>query len=322
MQANPPSVLESFRSEDAAAAEVIAAFAAADPDGQRTAAVLRSTFDQLYDGQRTGRYRWDQLFKTEKTHFGTLFEINLRREFDDIIADGETLDYRIAGYEIDCKYSQSMNGWMLPPECFGHLLLVCTANDANSEWSLGIVRATPENLRQSSANRDGKTNLSPVGRSNIHWLQWGAELPPNVLLSIAPEVQERVFAPKSGQQRLNELFRSVQNLRIGRNTVATLAQQDDYMKRARSNGGSRTALQPEGILVIGGDYAVQRSVAENLGAVVPQPGEFVSLTVVPALDSDPNTVYLDGRLWRLADGVEPVSVAAPELPKSAKRKSD
>ncbi len=28
---------------------------------------LRQTLDQLYDGVRTGRYRWDQLYKTEKT---------------------------------------------------------------------------------------------------------------------------------------------------------------------------------------------------------------------------------------------------------------
>ncbi|MCX2746280.1 NaeI family type II restriction endonuclease [Arthrobacter sp. MI7-26] len=36
---------------------------AADPDGSLTARVFRSTFIQFYDGRRTGRYRWDQLFK-------------------------------------------------------------------------------------------------------------------------------------------------------------------------------------------------------------------------------------------------------------------
>ena len=48
-----------------------------DPDGSRIAAALRRTFDMLLDGQHTGRYRWEQLYKTEKTHFGTLVEINL-----------------------------------------------------------------------------------------------------------------------------------------------------------------------------------------------------------------------------------------------------
>ena len=53
-----------------------------DPNGIRTAQVLRDTFDQLYDGQRTGRYRVDQLHKTEKTHCGTLVEINLTGSLD------------------------------------------------------------------------------------------------------------------------------------------------------------------------------------------------------------------------------------------------
>ena len=80
-----------------------------DPQGLRTSAVLRKTFDQLYDGLHTGRYRWDQLHKTEKTHCGTLVEINLHREFE--FEDGREMDYRIAGLEVDCKFSQSPRGW-------------------------------------------------------------------------------------------------------------------------------------------------------------------------------------------------------------------
>src|SRR5256885_8626710 len=96
-----------------------------DPDGSRTAQVLRDTLDQLYDGQRTGRYRWDQLYKTEKTHCGTLVEINLHREFE--FQDGLKLDYQIAGVDVDCKYSQKNGAWMIPPEARGHLCLVLWA---------------------------------------------------------------------------------------------------------------------------------------------------------------------------------------------------
>ena len=53
-----------------------------DPRGRRFAAVLRDTLDQLYDGQHTGRWNYDQLHKTEKTHMGTLVEINLHRRFE------------------------------------------------------------------------------------------------------------------------------------------------------------------------------------------------------------------------------------------------
>ena len=141
----------------------------ADPDGLRFGKVLRATFDQLYDGQHTGRYRWDQLHKTEKTHFGTLVEINIRREFDGVIDDGVVLDYSIAGVDVDCKYSQKMGGWMIPPEAFGELLLVVHANDAAREFAVGLVRARAEWCRTTS-NRDGKTGLNRDGRDNVDWL--------------------------------------------------------------------------------------------------------------------------------------------------------
>lgn len=286
----------------------------ATPDLElRLARVFRATFDQLYDGQHTGRFSWDQLYKTEKTHFGTLLEINLRRELKEVVEDGELLDFKVAGHEIDCKYSFRMGGWMLPPESFGQLLLVCNADDAKSEWAMGIVRARPEYLR-AGVNRDLKSGLNEAGRQEIDWLFWGAELPPNVLLQVDQQTRASIFNSRlSGQQRVNELFRSAQRRRIGRNAVATVAQQDDYMKRVRANGGARSALAAEGIVIIGGDYESHRRVAAALGVDVPMPGEFVSARVHPADHADPNSVVLAGQLWRLALETEPV-MTAPELP--------
>lgn len=299
--------------------DVVAALRAADPDGARAANVFRSTLDQLYDGQRTGRYKWDQLFKTEKTHFGTLIEINLRREFDGVIIDGRAkeMDYRIAGHDIDCKYSQREGGWMLPPECFGELLLVSTASDEDSAWSLGVVRARDEYLRPGS-NRDSKTGLNAAGRDAITWLFHRAVLPPNVLLQMDPSDVDAIFSFGSGQRRLNELFRRAEGRRIGRATVATVAQQDDYMKRVRANGGSRSLLAFEGYIIPGGDYASHRQIAESLGAAVPRPGEFVSLRVVPAATGVANTIELNGKAWRLADSAEPSLDGAPVLPDTRK----
>lgn len=298
---------------DAPLEEVAKAILGATDVENRFAKVFRSTYDQLYDGQHTGRFAWDQLYKTEKTHFGTLLEINLRREFKEIIADGALLDFQIAGHEIDCKYSFRMGGWMLPPESFGQLLLVCNADDAKSEWAVGVVRALPEHLR-TGVNRDLKSGLNELGRSNITWLYWGAALPPNVLLQVDEETRRSIFdSGLSGQGRVNQLFRSAQRRRIGRNAVATVAQQDDYMKRVRANGGARTALAAEGIVVVGGDYDSHRQVAELLGLEIPLPGEFVSARVHPAADYDPYAVILGGRRWRLATTNDPV-VAAPELP--------
>jgi hypothetical protein len=281
----------------------------------RLARVFRATFDQLYDGQHTGRYSWDQLYKTEKTHYGTLVEINLRREFTDVISDGSKLDFQIAGHEIDCKYSFRAGGWMLPPEAFGHLLLVATASDEDAEWSVGVVRARPEYLRP-GANRDGKTGLNEAGRAAVEWIYWGAPMLPNVLLQVDAETRAKVLASRrSGQARVNELFRLVQRRRIGRNTIATVAQQDDYMKRVRANGGARTALASEGIVIPGGDYESHRRVAQSLGIEVPLPGEFVSVRVAPATASDPFSVLLDGEYWRPAEKGDPV-VPAPALPET------
>jgi len=304
---------------DPARDQVVEAIRRADPDGLRAAAVFRGTFDQLYDGQHTGRYRWEQLYKTEKTHFGTLLEINLRRAFDDIIDDGKLLDYQICGYDIDCKYSQRMGGWMLPPECFGELLLVATADDEQGVWSLGVVRASDAN-RRTSENRDGKTSLNSHGRKQIGWIRMEASLPPNVLLGLDPVTLAQVFTPKSGQARVTELLRRVTQRRIGRNTIATLAKQDDYMARVRDGNGARTTLRREGYLIPGGDYEAHREVAKQLGVEEPQPGEVVSMRVVPADRNDPWTIELEGRFWRIAAPGEQATEEAPRLPDVRKPK--
>ncbi|WP_278314134.1 NaeI family type II restriction endonuclease [Lolliginicoccus levis] len=301
--------------DDEALRVVVGALRGADPGGERLAAVFRSTFDQLYDGQHTGRYRWDQLYKTEKTHFGTLIEINLRREFRDVLEDGALLDYRIHGLDVDCKFSQRMGGWMLPPESLGQLVLVCTASDEDGTWSLGVARATP-GLCRTSVNRDGKTTFTPAGVASVVWLFRDAELPPNVLLRVDRQIVDRIFAARTGQRRVNELFRLVTGRRIGRNTVATVAEQDDYMKRVRANGGARSTLQAEGIVIAGGDYQAHRQLAADLGAVVPSPGEFVSFALVPAAPGELPSVVLEGQQWRLARPGEHPSVPAPALPHS------
>lgn len=289
--------------------EVTEALLHADPNGSRMARVFRSTFDQLYDGQRTGRFKWDQLYKTEKTHYGTLFEINLQREFG--FNDGDVLDYRIAGHEVDSKYSAKGN-WMLPPESVDRLILGSVADDSKSIWSLGIVRASTEN-RRVGINRDQKGSLSQLGKSRVRWLFKDAPMQPNILLQLSEVEVNRIFKPKSGQARVNELFRVATNMRISRNIIATVAQQDDFMKRTRENGGARSALRKEGILILGGDYSAQTVIAESLGCVVPAPGELVSVRVGPVDFAVENSVQIDGKYWRALDSAHQVTNVAPKL---------
>jgi hypothetical protein len=295
---------------DAVAAEI----RQLDPTGERTARVLRDTLDQLYDGQRTGRYSWHQLHKTEKTHCGTLVEINLHREFE--FGDGELLDYRIADIDVDCKYSQGKT-WTIPPEAVDHICLLVTANDERSRWSMGLLRIKEERLNL-GRNRDRKATLNQEGRDSITWLFDDAELPPNILLQLPRETVDKIMSHKSGQQRVNELFRSALGMRVGRGVVATVAQQADYMKRVRGNGGARTSLQPEGIIILG-QFSSHKAIARDLGLPIPEHGESVSVRVTPAEDGAQNTADIAGVCYRLAGESDQIT-PAPLLPDIRRQK--
>jgi hypothetical protein len=283
-----------------------------DDAESRFGKVIRGTFDQIYDGVHTGRYRWDQLRKTEKTHFGSIVEINLQREFG--FADGEKLDYRISDVDVDCKYSQTKYQWMIPIEAQGEICLVVTADDQTSTWSAGLVRAESHLLGKE--NRDRKRSLNAEGRASVEWIWEDASLAPNVLLSLPEDTIRAIFyksdgtPERYGQRRLNQAFRLVQGRRFTRGTIETLAQQKDSMKRARAAGGSRTQLRPEGIVIFG-DYSTHGNIAARLGLPIPQESEFVSARLAPAT---PETgVEIDGGWWRLATE-EDGRCEAPSLP--------
>jgi hypothetical protein len=279
---------------------------------------IRGALDMLLDGQHTGRYRWDQLHKTEKTHAGTLIEIALARTLR--LADGTTLDYTIAGADVDCKFSHKLGGWMIPPEADGQLLLLVQASDEDGTWSAGLLRATEDNLR-SSGNRDLKRGLNDRGRAAIRWLHAKAPLGENALIRLPNRDVTAIFASGSGQQRVNELFRRAQRMRVSRTVVATVAMQDDYMKRVRDGGGARDQLRGEGIVIFG-DYAGDQVLASALGLPRPGPGEFVSARLARR-DGYPvggaeqvfaRFIRVAGADWLLADPADPAE-PAPVLPR-------
>jgi hypothetical protein len=304
---------------DAGLAAVQAELYRLDSAGDAVAAVLRDTLDQLYDGQHSGRWAYEQLHKTEKTHMGTLVEINLHRRFG--FGDGDATDYRIAGIEVDCKYSMTYGGWELPPEAVDHLCLLITASDESSTWTAGLIRVRDGALR-SRPNRDAKRQLTAASRERIREL-WPAHgrLAPNLFQHCDPRTRQAIFGARSergvptGQARTNELFRLVQRRIIRRAELATVAQQDDFMKRARGNGGARTHLRQEGILVLG-HQDNDPLIAAALGLPVPQKGEFISARVTPAREdrADPVAV-IGGRPWALARPADPVC-PAPLVPRS------
>jgi hypothetical protein len=115
-------------------------------------------------------------------------------------------------------------------------------------------------------------------------------------------------------------------MRVSRTVVATVAMQDDYMKRVRGGGGARDQLRAEGIVIFG-DYAGDQVLASALGLPRPGPGEFVSARLVPRPagpgDAGPGDagdrayvrfIRLAGTDWLLASATDPAA-PGPALPR-------
>lgn len=292
---------------DSALEEVVGFLRDADPTGSRTGQVMRRSFDQLYDGGHTGIFTVDQISQPQKTHLGTFVELNIAREFS-LQRTGTRFDYLIAGHEVDAKFSLT-GGWMLPPEVVGELCLVMQASDETAQFSMGVVRARQEWLT-AGGNRDRKVALRAGHRDKIVWVHQDAEMPPNVLANLPPEDLEAILSRRSGQQKVNEIFRLAPGCRISRAAIETLAMQRDPLKRVRRNGGARTPLAREGIVILSGDYTWQRNIVESLGVEPPIEGEFVSLYLTLAEASwDGPQIVVEGKSWRTGTAAEALRTA-------------
>jgi hypothetical protein len=284
-----------------------------DPDGARFGAVLRESLDQVLDGPRTGRFRYADLHKTEKTHIGTIVEINIAKEFE--LLDGDVTDYRVDGIQVDCKYSMSKGQWAIPIEAITHLMLLVWADDEASRWSVGLWRVDSRHLN-AGENRDSKKTIAKAGRSQIAWLWDEAPLDENLLLHLDPPTLEAIFShtgKRSGQERVNELFRRVQHRIVRREVVLTVAQQKDAPRRARMAREPRY-LGREGIVVLG-HYAWDVDVATALDLPVPKSGEWLSTRLCPVpVGSERPSFFAAGQRWAVAT-VDDSVVPAPVVPR-------
>lgn len=282
-----------------------------DPTGARTSFAIREAFDQAYDGQRTGRWDYSQLLKTEKTHIGTLVEIWLQREF--LFEDGVELDYRIAGRDVDAKWSRNLYDWEIPLEMYSRgdkIAMTIWANEYTARWALGLIRISEEVLSPPTKQRDRKRHLSAIGRDRILWVHQEMPLIENTLLHLAPHIVEQIRTSRSGQAAVETLFRNAQRHLINRATVATAGQQVDSSKRVRD---ARKRLAPEGIVIFG-HYDPHPDLAESLGLPRPTLGRFVSARLATWNEGDSERVAkIGGKLWRLARLDDP-EARAPVLP--------
>lgn len=233
----------------------------------KTSSCIREAINEVLRGDRTGRYSIAELTKQEKAHIGTQVEIAFLRDIFDL-RTGEILDTTIAGVEVDIK-NTILDNWMIPHEAVGHICLLVRINEPARSFSVGAVRTTADILNK--PNQDGKRSLSIGGKNRIRWVANEARLSVSIFLRMPKELKDKIWAERSGQARVTQLFRLVQNEAVHRSDISTLAQQLDPAKRARD---AAKKLRAEGILVLSGRY--DRLEAEKKGFAL-RADEWVSL---------------------------------------------
>lgn len=214
-------------------------------------ALLRRCIDDVIMTAKTGRRAYEDLEKTEKTYIGTRVEIELRALLR--LPRGK-LDTRILGRDVDIKNTMGSN-WMIPTEAIGHPCLLVAADEPSALCYLGLVVARPDYLTKGQ-NKDAKKTLSAEGFSHILWLLREHPYPANFWRNVNPEIVQRIFSGETGNHRMAVLFREMQSQPIGREVVEAVAQQQDFMRRIRSDNGrgTRDILAKEGILILSGHY--------------------------------------------------------------------
>ena len=236
--------------------------------------ILRQAIDEVIDAPRTNRFTLAETEKTEKTYLGTKVEILLRAYLK--LQKGRILDLSIGGVEADIKNTMGGN-WTIPMEAFGHPCVLVKENEKKALCSIGIVIARDAYLNPGS-NRDAKRSLSANGLQNVWWILKDHPYPSNFWELMPVKQRHEIMAAGGGTKRLAALFRTVQKQPISRLLVQAVAQQDDYMKRIRRNGGARDILAAEGIAVLWGQMDRTLIKSLNLGNVGPD--EFISYKAI------------------------------------------
>lgn len=234
-------------------------------------AILRQAIDEVIDMPRTQRFSLDELEKTEKTYIGTKVEIIFRDTFE--LEKGKKLDLLVNKHEVDVK-NTIRNNWTIPMEAIDEICVLLQTNDKASSFSVGLVICRDRVLNQ-GRNRDKKRTISISGKNEILWLVENGELPKNFFLQMDEALRQEILSPKGGSTRIANLFKNFPNEVITRRLVECVARQKDYMKRLRGNGGARDVLAREGLVILWGGNAEERSKLESLGFTGLTPDQFV-----------------------------------------------
>jgi hypothetical protein len=211
--------------------------------------MIRKALDEVIDTPRTGRLTLDQIEKTEKTYIGTKVEILFRNL---IGFPKGILDLNIDGVEVDIKNTVGSN-WTLPPEVLNKPCILISSKETRALCNLGLIVVRPEYLSKGT-NRDHKKTIAKASFDKIRWLLHDFPYPKNIWEAADPAHVKRIFNYRGGTERLVQLFKEIQGVPITRTVIEGIAQQKDYMKRLRRNGGARDRLAEEGIALLSGAY--------------------------------------------------------------------
>lgn len=232
--------------------------------------LIRQAIDEVIDAPRTGRSSVAELEKTEKTYIGTKVEILVRNFFH--LPKG-ILDLKIDGLDVDVKNTIG-NTWMIPREAVGKPCILVASNEDDYCCSFGVFIAHPANLTQ-GVNQDQKRSVSAAGFSQIHWFLVNEPYPESFWSKVGKNVTHSIMRGENGNERIATLFRLCKRMPIHRDIVQAVAQQKDYMKRLRKNGGARDHLAAEGIAILSGKY--DGELLSLLGCGVVSPDEIISV---------------------------------------------
>ena len=210
------------------------------PPAEFWGALVRRALDEVIDGPRTSRWSLDQLSTTEQTYVGTKAEILVRNALD--LEPGLETDVSVEGEDVDIKWSKTLE-WQIGPENVGKICLGLGLSSGGRHFSVGLFRASRENLR-AGRNRDRKTSLTADAfRSQVVWLVRDAELPPNFVEMLAPDVRRRILAGRSAQERIRLLAELVPGVPIPRVAFETVARDKrDPMRRLRRDASRSSPL--------------------------------------------------------------------------------
>lgn len=235
-------------------------------------ALVRLAIDEVIDPGRSGRLRFSELEPTEKAYIGVRTEILFRNEFS---LERGKLDVVIAGEDVDIK-NTTRGQWMIPTHSVGKLcLLIKSEPEADpGTCSVGLAIAREEYLSD-GANQDKKRTFKAGHVNKILWLFQDSSFPKNVLDGLTEEERRFILGPKTANERVANLFRSIQRVPIARHVVEAIARQTDAARRVRKGGGARDLTEPDELFILSGRQ--HRKWIEKLGIPKCTSAEFVSI---------------------------------------------